>query len=302
MTEPAPQRPSRFREGMRKLFLPITLPLGFIQNHFKAMLFVLIVFLIFAPSSDQGGLIPNNLQHIALKGAIFDASEVLSEIEAAENNNAVKGVLFEINSPGGAVAPSVEIAYAVQRLAAKKPVVVYASGIFASGGYYAAIYADEIYANPGSIVGSIGVIMQGADFSELMGKIGIKPQIVSAGKYKQVGTSDRPWSDEERKELNKVIQGTYDLFVNDVAQARDLDPERHRGYADAHIFTAAQAKEAGLIDQVGVMYDARQRLVELTGVDAPVWNQEDRFEKFIRKLAAEGSFLLHTYTPALQLR
>lgn len=293
--------PSRFQEGMRKLFLPITAPLKFIQNHFKAMIFLLIVVLIFAPSDEQG-LTPNNLQHIALKGAIFDASEVVAQIEAAEQNDAVQGVLFEINSPGGAVAPSVEIAYAIQRLQQKKPVVVYASGIFASGGYYASIYADEIVANPGSIVGSIGVIIQGADFSGLMEKIGVKAQTMAAGKYKQAGTSNRPWSDAERAELEKVVQGTYDVFVDDVATARNLDPKQHATYADAHIFTAHQAKEVGLIDHVGVMYDAKQRIIALSGVDTPVWNREDRFEKFMRQLASEGSSLVHMMTPALQFR
>ncbi len=292
---------SRFKEGMRKLFLPITVPVKFIQEHFKAMLFLFLLVVIFAPSDEQS-LLPNNLQHIAIKGPIFDAEEVVHQLDQAANNDHVKGVLVDINSPGGAVAPSIEIAHAIKRLQSKKPVVVYASGVFASGGYYAAIWADKIIANPGALVGSIGVIMQGADFSELMGKIGIKHQVVAAGRYKEIGTANREWSDEERRELNKVIQGTYDLFVGDVAAARNLDPKKHARYADAHIFTAAQAKDAGLVDAVGVKHDAKETVIRLSGVVKPVWNQEDRFEKFMRKLAAESMMLLHTYLPTVTLK
>ena len=292
---------SRFTQGMRKLFLPITVPLKFIQEHFKAMLFLLLLFLIFAPSNEQS-LLPNNLQQIAIKGPIFDAGEVLYQLNAAAENKGVKGVLVEINSPGGAVAPSVEIAYAIKRLREKKPVVVYASGVFASGGYYASIWADRIIANPGAMVGSIGVILQGADFSGLMEKVGVKTQVVSAGRYKELGTSDREWTPEERGELNKVIQGTYDLFVGDVATARKLDPRKHAIYADAHIFTASQAQQVGLVDAIGVRYDAEQELIALSGVDNPIWNEEDRFEKIMRKLAAESMLLLHTYLPAVSLR
>lgn len=288
-------------ETLKKLFSPVTATLSFIQNHFKAMLFVLLLFLIFAPADEQA-LRPYNLQKITLKGPIFDAAEVIDIIDGARENSHVKGVLFEIDSPGGAVAPSIEIAYALKRLRDTKPVVVYASGILASGGYYAAIWANEIIANPGAMVGSIGVIMQGADMGELMKKIGIKTQVVKAGKYKQIGTADREWTAYERNELNKVIQGTYALFVNDVAQARNLDPDKSDTFANAHIFTASQAKKVGLVDSLGVAHDAKERLGLLSGISDPVWNKEDRFEKFMRTLGAEGSVLLHTYFPAVSLR
>ena len=169
-------------EGLKKLLLPITAPIEFIQNHFKAMVFLLIVVLIFFPKDDS--LEPHNLEEIKLSGSIIDVSEVLKKIDDARKDEKVKGVLFVVDSPGGAVAPSVEISYAIKRLRESKPVVAYASGTMASGSYYASIWANEIIANPGSMVGSIGVIMQGADLSEIMQKIGIKSQVVMAGKYK----------------------------------------------------------------------------------------------------------------------
>lgn len=286
---------------IKKLFLPITIPMKFIQDHFKAMLFLLLLFILFAPENEQS-LKTNNLQEISLVGLIMDSTEIVSKIDEAANNDSIKGVLISVNSPGGAVAPSIEIAYAIKRLKEKKPVVAYAKGTLASGSYYASIWADEIIANPGSMVGSIGVIMKGADLSEVMQKIGIKTQGVHAGKYKELGTTDRPWSDYEVNELNKVIQGTYDMFTADVADARDLDLKKRDFYANAHIFTAKQAMKVGLVDSLGVGYDAKKRVVELSGVKEPIWNKEDKFDKFIKKLSASTAITLHTYFPSMVLR
>ena len=288
-------------EFFKKLFLPITVPMKYIQDHFKAMIFLLILFLIFAPQSEKD-LTPNNLQEINLVGPIMDATEIVAQIDKAANNKNIKGVLLSVNSPGGAVAPSVEIAYAIKRLRAKKPVVAYAKGTMASGSYYSSIWANEIISNPGSMVGSIGVIMQGADLSEVMSKIGIKTQGVHAGKYKQIGTSDRKWKDYEVNELNKVIQGTYDMFTEDVANARGLDIKKRNSFANAHIFTASQAKDVGLVDALGVAYDAKLRVVALSGVAKPVWNKEDKFDKLMKKLTATTAATLTTYFPPLILR
>ena len=285
----------------KKLFAPITWSMNYIQNHFKAMLFVLLLFLLFAPASENE-LTINNLEQISLNGPIMEVTEVLEQIERAGKKESIKGVLLVVDSPGGAVSPSIEIAQAIKRLKEQKPVVVYAKGTLASGSYYASIWADEIIANPGSMVGSIGVIMQGANLSGLMSKIGIASQTVQAGKYKKVGTSDREWTDFEVNELNKVIQGTYDMFTKDVADARGLDYTKRDIYANAHIFTAAQAKDVGLIDSLGVAYDAKQRLIELSGVKEPVWNKEDKFDKFMKKLSATTATTLHTYFPELVLK
>ena len=288
-------------ESLRKLFLPITLPLKFIQNNFKAMIFLLILFLLFAPQSEQD-LNSNNLQQINLVGPIMEVTEVLEQIEKATKNESIKGVLLVVDSPGGAVAPSVEIAYAIKRLKEIKPVVVYAKGTIASGSYYASIWADEIIVNPGSMVGSIGVVMQGADLSGLMKTIGVKTQSVQAGKYKKVGTTDRAWEQYEVNELNKVIQGTYDMFTHDVANARKLDIKKRDIFANAHIFTALQAKKVGLVDSLGVTYDAKLRIIELSKVTKPIWNKEDKFDKIMKKLSASTAVTLHTYFPSIVLK
>ena len=288
-------------ETIKKIFSPITATIDYIQNHFKAMLFLLLLVLIFAPASEKE-FTTNNLQNITLAGPIMDATDIVQKIDAAANNSAIKGVLLTVDSPGGAVAPSVEIAYAIKRLKAKKPVVVYAKGTMASGSYYAGIWANKIIANPGSMIGSIGVIMQGADLSGIMHKIGIKSQVIKAGLYKQVGTPDRPWTKYEKNELNKVIQGTYNMFTRDVASARKLNIKKRNVFANAHIFTAQQAKDVGLIDEVGVGFDAKNELIVLSGVTHPVWNKEDKLDKLMKKFTASTAVVLNTYFPALTLK
>lgn len=288
-------------EFFKKLFLPITMPMKFIQEHFKAMLFLLILFLLFAPQSEQD-FTPNNLQEINLFGPIMDATEVVKQIDEAAKNSSIKGVLLSVDSPGGAVAPSIEIAYAIKRLKAKKPVVAYAKGTMASGSYYSSIWANEIISNPGSMIGSIGVIMEGADLSEIMSKVGIKTQTIQAGKYKKIGTPDRKWKDFEVNELNKVIQGTYDMFTQNVADARGLDIHKRDNFANAHIFTAKQAMDVGLIDSLGVSYDAKKRVAQLSGVEKAIWNKEDKFDKFMKKLSATTAASIHTYFPSMVLK
>ena len=288
-------------EFIKKIFSPITGTLNYIQNHFKAMIFVLILVLLFAPASEKE-FTNYNLEQINLVGPIFDATDIVQKIDGAAENQNVKGVLLTVNSPGGAVSPSVEIAYAIKRLKSKKPVVVYAKGTIASGSYYASIWADKIIANPGSMVGSIGVIMQGADLSGVMDKIGIKSQVVKAGRYKQIGTPDRPWTKYEVKELNKVINGTYDMFTKDVADARKLDINKRNTFANAHIFTASQAKNVGLIDSLGVEYDAKNELATLANVTHPIWNKEDKFDKLMKKLSASSAVILNTYFPDMVLK
>ncbi len=287
-------------DGIKQFFSPFLAVMKFIQNHFKAMLFLLLLFLIFSPSGAE--LVPANLAKVNLEGVIIDATAVVDQLEKLRKNKNIKGVLFVINSPGGAVSPSIEIMEAIKRLKESKPVIAYAAGTIASGSYYASIYANEIYANPGSMVGSIGVIMQGSNFEELAQKIGVSAQTVKAGKYKEVGTATRAWTDYETAELEKVVNDTYALFVNDVALARNLDPAKHTQFADAHIFTASQAKAVGLIDTIGVGYDAENALASLAKVKEPVWLEEDRFESFIHQISGETASLLGTYLSNLTLK
>jgi protease IV len=274
----------------RVLFSPIIAILDFITKYFKTIVFLTIIYFIFAPSNEKLGDSDSyaNLQKIELTGPIMDVSKTLEEIQKAKVNKNIKGVLFVVDSPGGAVAPSVELAYAIKELKEIKPVVVYASGVIASGSYYASIWANKIIANPGSMVGSIGVIMQGVNAEELMKKIGVSTQTVKAGKYKESGTPTRKWFDYEEKQLQSVIDDTYNMFVSDVASARKLDVKNQTIFADAKIFTSKQAKEVGLVDEVATLSYAQDSLITLAEVTNPVWKKEDKIDKFINKIVSEA--------------
>lgn len=274
----------------RVLFSPIIAILDFITKYFKTIVFLTIIYFIFAPSNEKLGDSDSyaNLQKIELTGPIMDVSKILEEIQKAKDNKSIKGVLFVVDSPGGAVAPSVELAYAIKELKEIKPVVVYASGVIASGSYYASIWANKIIANPGSMVGSIGVIMQGVNAEELMQKIGVSTQTVKAGKYKESGTPTRKWFDYEEKQLQSVINDTYNMFVSDVASARNLDVKNQTIFADAKIFTSKQAKEVGLVDEVATLSYAQSSLMTLADVKNPVWKKEDKIDKFINKIISEA--------------
>jgi len=288
-------------ETLKKILAPIAQTIDYIQTHFKALLFLLLVGIIVFPFTGEESDM-NNLERIELSGPIVDTTEVVRALDRAAKSEHIKGVLLVVNSPGGTVPPSLEVAYAVKRLQNEKPVVVYAKGLLASGGYYASIWAKEIIANPGAMVGSIGVIMQGADMQGLMEKVGIRSQVVKAGKYKQTGTPDRPWTPFERAELEKVIDATYAMFVHDVAEARGLDPQKSSEFADAHIFTPAQAKAVGLIDTIGVEYDAQRRVETLSGVETPLWNEEDMFTALLKQVEMEGASMLQLYFPRMELK
>lgn len=265
-----------------------------IGQHFMGMIFLLIAFVVLTPSSTTQ-LTTANLQEIKLIGPIMTADAILKEIETAQKDPKIKGVLLNINSPGGSVPPSIEIAYAIKELKKHKPVVAYASGIMASGSYYAAIYANTIIANPGSIVGSIGVIMESANVEELMNTIGIKTQIVKQGTYKEAGTPTREWTPEERAELETLTKDTYELFVKDVAEARGLNVNKATEYADAHIFSSKRAKDAGLIDIVGVKSQAKAEVEKLAKVKKPSWKEKDKLESFLDQLGAKTMMDVRSY-------
>jgi len=265
-----------------------------IGQHFMGMLFLLIALVVLMPKSSTQ-LKPANLQEIQLFGPIMDADKIVKEIEEAQKNKAIKGVLLTVNSPGGAVPPSIEIAYAIKELQQHKPVIAYASGIMASGSYYSSIYAQKIIANPGAIVGSIGVIMESANVKELMDKIGIKTQIVKQGTYKEAGTPTREWTTEERAELETLTRDTYTLFVHDVATARGLDEKASKSYADAHIFSSQRAKKVGLIDEIGIKSQAKTQLAKVANVKKPVWKEKDKLEAFLQRLETQSILKVQSY-------
>ncbi|EAJ3320087.1 signal peptide peptidase SppA [Campylobacter jejuni] len=276
---------------LKSFFKALGCGIKFINTYFKTFVLLLIVIWILIPSANSSSNLAN-LERIDLKGEIFDSSAVLEKIINAKNDSNIKGVLFVIDSPGGAFAPSMELALAIKDLKIKKPVLVYASGTMASGSYLAGVGANKILANPASFIGSIGVIMQGADLSGLANKLGIKEQTIQAGEFKSAGTFARAWNENERNFLQGLIDQSYDLFTGFVAKERALDLNKKDQWANARVFLAAKAKELGLIDELGNYENAKKELEKLANVSNPVWKEEDKIDKFLNRLEGQASSLI----------
>ncbi|HED5048702.1 TPA: signal peptide peptidase SppA [Campylobacter jejuni] len=276
---------------LKSFFKALGCGIKFINTYFKTFILLLIVIWILMPSANSSSNLAN-LERIDLKGEIFDSSAVLEKIINAKNDSNIKGVLFVIDSPGGAFAPSMELALAIKDLKIKKPVLVYASGTMASGSYLAGVGANKILANPASFIGSIGVIMQGADLSGLANKLGIKEQTIQAGEFKSAGTFARAWNENERNFLQGLIDQSYDLFTGFVVKERALDLNKKDQWANARVFLAAKAKELGLIDELSNYENAKKELEKLANVSNPVWKEEDKIDKFLNRLEGQTSSLI----------
>lgn len=273
-------------ELLKKPFLWIGAIFTYIQNHFKAMLFLLLLVLIFG-SIGEDKLAKPNLAIIKIEGEITKIDEILENIEKASKDEHIKGVLLHVDSPGGALAPSIELSMAIKRLSLSKPVVAYAAGSMTSGSYYASIWANHIIANPGAFIGSIGVLFQAPNVAELAKKLGISEQIITAGEYKQMGTFTREWTTKERGALKELIDDAYTLFVNDVAKARNLDASKPNEFANAKVFIASKALHVKLIDEIGSINEAKAKVEALAQVTHPTWEKPDQVDKWMKKL--EGS-------------
>ena len=278
------------------LFRWIGKVISYINDHFKAMLFLLLLLFIFNPFEET--LQKANLTTIRIEGQIENIDGLLEDINQAISDKNIKGVLLQVDSPGGALAPSMELSMAIKRLNAVKPVIAYAAGSMTSGSYYASIWTQKIIANPGAFIGSIGVLFQAPNIKPLADKLGITEQVITAGDFKQMGTFTREWSALERGALRELIDDAYKIFTTDVANARGLKIEDAKQFANAKVFIAHKAKKAGLIDEVGSLYIAKRELEKISHVDNPIWEKEDQMDIFLKELKginAMNLFHLNSY-------
>jgi protease-4 len=218
---------------------------------------------LLGPSSARIGV-------VRIEGTITDAEKTVDFLRELREDDSVKGVVLRINSPGGAFGPSQEIYMAVKKLGRKKPVVASFSAVAASGGYYAACPASRIFANPGTITGSIGVMSQLANVTELMQKLGVGFESLTTGKLKDAGSPFKPLSPEQRAYLEGLINDLNKQFSGDVAKERKLSPQSIAAIADARAMTGARAKELGLVDELGGLEDAIDFVKEQTGLKGDV--------------------------------
>ena len=193
--------------------------------------------------------------------------KALKQVEERE----FPALILRIDSPGGTVGDSQEIYSAINRLKSKGCKVIASFGnISASGGVYIGVAADKIVANPGTITGSIGVIIRGNNISELLSKIGIKFETVKSGLFKDILSPDKPLSKEGRDLLQNLIDESYAQFTNAVSEGRNIPIEDVKKFADGRIFTGSQAKELGLVDEIGDEYKAREIAAEMTKTDLKI--------------------------------
>lgn len=230
----------------------------------------------------------SGLALLELKGVILDSKKILEQIDAVAEESAIKGVVLRINSPGGSVAPSQEIYQAVKRLSQTKPVYASMGSVAASGGYYAACGAKKIFANPGTITGSIGVIMQFADLSKLYDWAKVNPYTLKTGKFKDTGTPTRPMSLEEKELLQGMIENVLTQFRRVVAEARGLKYEEVIPLSDGRIFSGEQAKAVRLVDELGGIEDAALALAQEVGISGkPELIKIEKRKNFIEQIFSE---------------
>lgn len=270
-----------------------------------------ITFFIMSMSNNTGKkhFLPakeNSVGVIELKGLITESDEVLDQLLQFRVSKSIKAVVVRIDSPGGAVGASQEIYREISRLNKEKPVVASMGSVAASGGYYAALGAGKIFANPGTLTGSMGVIFKFPNFEEIFQKIGYKDQIIKSGKLKDIGSTSRALTEEERNLLQNLLDEVHTQFITDICNSRNLPEEQVRNIADGRIFSGETAKRLGLIDELGNFNDAVALAAKLANLETTtpnlVYPETDELS-FFKMLAEQNTSSLIrkivSYTPIL---
>jgi protease IV len=261
------------------------------RSRFRLILWVVVagIVLLFLMNTLFPELDLSTEERIALvrvEGVILDAQQTISELKRYGDNPLVKAIVVRIDSPGGGVVPSQEIHDAVKRIREKQSKLVIASmgTVAASGGYYIAAATDRIVANPGTLTGSIGVIMELANVEGLMKKIGVESVVVKSGAHKDLGSPFRAMNLEDRTILQNVMDDVHSQFIEAVAAGRSLDIKTVRALADGRIFTGRQAKAAKLVDELGDLNDAIKLAADMAGLEGEPRVVEPRKRFSIRDL------------------
>jgi protease-4 len=236
--------------------------------------FVLLVAIVIAialtvsPDEAADFSFSDRIQVVDIEGELLQSTAILEQLKRYEDSNSVKAILLNIDSPGGGVAVSQEIYAELRRLREKKDktIVAYLSSTGASGAYYVACAANKIVANPGTIVGSIGVIAEWVSYAELLEWAKLKDIVFKTGEFKDTGSPTRPLTDNEKKYFQGLIDDMYVQFVEAVSSGRKLDLQEVRSIADGRVFTGRDAKERKLIDEIGNFQDAVDLTAKLSGI------------------------------------
>ncbi|WP_034583398.1 signal peptide peptidase SppA [Helicobacter pametensis] len=281
-------------ETLRTIIRYLTKPLDFAMKYFKLIVLLLIIALFWGSGNETQNS-QANLAKLYLRGPIFQSDDFREQIERIKSHPNIKGALLIIDSPGGAVGPSIEIANLVKELRDVMPVIAHVEGVMASGGYYGGMYSDKIIANRGAIIGSIGVVIEGFNIKPLLDKIGIGSQTLQEGEYKRIGTPLRTWKENEKKFLQNFLEEQYKMFVNDVIQARSLSNNDPKVFADGKIFSAQTALKLGLIDAIGSQNQAIKELSEIAQVSKPIWLEKSKTQEWLDRLSHTSLTLLSNF-------
>ena len=229
---------------------------------------VIAIALTISPDEAADFSFSDRIQVVDIEGELLQSTAILEQLKRYEDSNSVKAILLNIDSPGGGVAVSQEIYAELRRLREKKDktIVAYLSSTGASGAYYVACAANKIVANPGTIVGSIGVIAEWVSYAELLQWAKLKDIVFKTGEFKDTGSPTRPLTDNEKKYFQGLIDDMYVQFVEAVSSGRKLDLQEVRSMADGRVFTGRDAKERKLIDEIGNFQDAVDLTAKLSGI------------------------------------
>jgi len=225
-----------------------------INKKLKIFLIILTVLILisFLATIMESTISQGKIAIVNVKGIIVDSNGVIEELKQYRKNPAVKAIVLRVDSPGGAVVPSQEIYEEVKRTIKVKPVVVSMGSVAASGGYYISCPATKIIANPGTLTGSIGVLIEIPNIKGLLDKIGVKAEVIKSGKYKDITSPLKPPLQSDEKEvLQRLIDDVHEQFVNAVSEGRKIPIEKVKKFADGRVFTGLKAKEIGLVDEIG---------------------------------------------------
>ena len=260
---------------------------------------------------DRWGLDEEKVGVVEVTGVITDPSKVLKDLKRFRKMDSVKAIVVRVDSPGGAVGPSQEIFREIQKTTEQKAVVVSMGSMAASGGYYVSAGASGVMANPGTLTGSIGVIMQFPNLEELFGKIGYATQVVKSGELKDMGSYSRQLTGKERALLQKVVDEVKEQFILAVSLGRKMDMDKVREIADGRIFSGKTAQRLGLVDKLGNFEDALAWAGEMGGITGEVkavyppdktadlleYLSESRLRNLFQDLLGGGSPIQYIYRP-----
>jgi protease IV len=234
------------------------------------LLAIALAAIVLTFSGEEGGdfAFSNRIQVVDIDGELVQSKPILDQLKRYEDSNSVKAILLDIDSPGGGVAVSQEIYTEIKRLREKKDkiIVAYLSSTGASGAFYISCAANKIVANPGTIVGSIGVIAEWVNYADLLQWATLKDIVFKTGEFKDTGSPSRPITENERKYFQGLIDDMYVQFVEAVSSGRKLDLQEVRSIADGRVFTGRDAKERKLIDETGNFQDAVDLTAKLAGI------------------------------------